>query len=89
MITAENKAKAIAATQKHGKDVGSAEAQVSVITVRIAEITEHLKANKHDHMGRRGLKVLIGRRNKLLKFLEKNNFESYKALVSTLKLRRK
>ena len=88
MITAENKAKALAATQTHKTDVGSPQAQVSVLTARIKEITEHLKANKHDQMARRGLIVLVGRRKKLLKCLESKDFESYKATVAKLGLRK-
>jgi small subunit ribosomal protein S15 len=88
MITAENKAKALAATQTHKTDVGSPQAQASVLTARIKEITEHLKANKHDHMARRGLIVMVGRRKKLLKYLESKDFESYKATVAKLGLRK-
>lgn len=88
MITAENKAKAMQATQLHKNDVGSAQAQVSVLTVRIKEITEHLKANKHDHMARRGLIQLVGKRKRKLKNLEKKDFEAYKALVAKLGLRK-
>jgi small subunit ribosomal protein S15 len=88
MITAENKAKALALTQTHKNDVGSPQAQVSVLTVRIKEITEHLKENKHDHMGRRGLIQMVGRRKRLLKYLEAKDFESYKATVAKLKLRK-
>lgn len=88
MITAENKAKAMQATQLHKSDVGSPQAQVSVLTVRINEVTDHLRANKHDHMARRGLKQMVSRRRKLLKYLEENNFEAYKAIVAKLGLRK-
>jgi small subunit ribosomal protein S15 len=88
MITKENKIKAFKATQLHNEDVGSAQAQVSVISVRISEITEHLKANKHDFAARRGLLQLVGRRKKLLKYLEANDFEAYKAVVAKLGLRK-
>jgi small subunit ribosomal protein S15 len=88
MITAENKAKAIAATQTSKEDVGSAEVQVSVLTARIKEITEHLQTNKHDHMARRGLIQMVGRRKKLLSYLEKKNFAGYKALITKLGLRK-
>lgn len=88
MITKENKAQAIAATQTHKSDVGSPQAQVSVLTVRIKEITEHLKANKHDFMARRGLIQMVGRRKRLLKYLEDRDFEAYKATVSKLGLRK-
>ena len=88
MITAENKSKAIALTQTHKKDVGSPEAQASVLTTRIKEITEHLKTNKGDHMARRGLVQMVGTRKKLLKYLESKNFEKYKEIVSALGLRK-
>jgi len=88
MITPENKAKAFALTQTHKTDVGSPQAQASVLTVRIKEITEHLKLNKHDHMARRGLIQMVGRRKRLLKYLESKNFEAYKATVAKLGLRK-
>lgn len=88
MITADNKAAAIKATQTHTNDVGSPQAQVSVLTVRIKEITEHLKLNKHDHMARRGLMRLVGQRKKLMKYLELKDFEAYRATVAKLGLRK-
>lgn len=88
MITAENKAKALALTQTHKKDVGSPQAQASVLTTRIKEVTEHLKANKHDHMARRGLIQMVGKRKKLLKYLEESDFDAYKATVAKLGLRK-
>lgn len=88
MITADNKSKAIALTQTHKSDVGSPQAQASVLTTRIKEVTEHLKANKHDHMARRGLIQMVSRRKRLLKYLEGKNFETYKATVAKLGLRK-
>ncbi|MEP7205025.1 MAG: 30S ribosomal protein S15 [Candidatus Saccharibacteria bacterium] len=88
MITAENKAKAFALTQTHKTDVGSPQAQTSVLTTRIKEITEHLATNKHDHMARRGLIQMVGRRKRLLKYLEAKDFDAYKATVSALGLRK-
>lgn len=88
MITADNKAKAIALTQTHKTDVGSPQAQTSILTSRIKEITEHLKVNKHDNMARRGLIQMVGRRKRLLKYLERKNFEAYKATVAALGLRK-
>lgn len=88
MITKDNKAKAIALTQVEKNDVGSPQAQVSILTARIKEVTEHLKANKHDHMARRGLIQMVGRRKRLLKYLERKDFESYKALLEKLGLRK-
>ena len=88
MITADNKSKALALTQTHKTDVGSPQAQASVLTTRIKEITEHLKTNKHDHMARRGLIQMVSRRKRLLKYLEGKNFEAYKATVAKLGLRK-
>jgi len=88
MITADNKAKAFSLTQTHKKDVGSPQAQASVLTTRIKEVTEHLQTNKHDHMARRGLIQMVSRRKRLLKYLEANDFEAYKATVAKLGLRK-
>jgi len=88
MITKDNKAKAIALTQVDKTDVGSPQAQVSILTARIKEVTEHLKLNKHDNMARRGLIQMVGKRKKLLKYLEANNFDAYKALLDKLGLRK-
>lgn len=88
MITADNKAKAFALTQTHKDDVGSPQAQASVLTTRIKEITAHLQNNEHDHMARRGLIQMVGRRKRLLKYLESKDFEGYKATVATLGLRK-
>jgi small subunit ribosomal protein S15 len=88
MITKENKSQAIALTQVSKSDVGSPQAQVSILTARIKEVTEHLKANKHDHMARRGLIQMVGKRKRLLKYLERKDFEAYKAVVATLGLRK-
>lgn len=88
MITTDDKVKAIALTQVHKTDVGSPQAQASILTTRIKEVTEHLKGNKHDHMARRGLIQMVGRRKKLLKYLESKDFDAYKKVVSDLKLRK-
>ncbi len=69
-------------------DVGSPEVQVSILTERIKELTEHIKENKHDYMAKRGLMQMVGQRKKLLKYLEKNDFETYKKTISTLGLRK-
>ena len=88
MITKEEKAKAIALTQVAKNDVGSPQAQVSILTARIKEVTEHLKANKQDHMARRGLIQMVGRSKRLLKYLENTDFEAYRAVLDKLGLRK-
>ena len=88
MISKDDKAKAIALTQVSKNDVGSPQAQVSVLTARIKEVTEHLKTNKGDHMARRGLIQMVGKRKKLLKYLESKDFEAYQAIIQKLGLRK-
>jgi small subunit ribosomal protein S15 len=88
MITKDGKDKAIKRLQRNKDDVGSPEVQISVLTDRIKEVTEHLKVNKHDFMARRGLMQMVGRRKRLLKYLEKTSFESYKNTLDKLGLRK-
>ena len=88
MITGEEKAKAFGLTQKHKTDVGSPQAQAAVLTARIHEVTTHLHSNKQDHMARRGLIQMVGRRKKLFKYLEVTDFDAYKKTVAALKLRK-
>ena len=88
MITKDNKQAEMAKTQLHKTDVGSPNAQVAILTARIKEITAHLQANKHDNMARRGLIQMVGQRKKLLKYVERKDFEGYRKLVATLGLRK-
>ncbi len=88
MITKMNKDKAISILARSKKDVGSPEVQVSILTSRINEVTEHLKMNKHDFMAKRGLMQVVGKRKKLLRYLEKSSFDTYKNTVSRLGLRK-
>lgn len=88
MITKENKEKAIASIARSKKDVGSPEVQVAILTERIKEVTEHVKNSKHDYMARRGLMQMVGRRKRLLKYLERTDFEAYKNTVAKLGLRK-
>jgi small subunit ribosomal protein S15 len=88
MITREDKSKAIAAGAQGKNDVGSPQVQASVLTARIKEVTAHLKDHKHDNMARRGLIQMVGQRKRLLKYLERTNFEAYQAIVAKLGLRK-
>jgi small subunit ribosomal protein S15 len=69
-------------------DTGSPEVQVAMLSKRIADLTEHLKLHKHDHHTRRGLLGLVGRRRRLLKYLEKTDINRYRSLIERLGLRR-
>ncbi len=88
MISKDKKAEAIKKLARSEKDVGSPEVQIAILTERIKEVTEHVKANKHDFMARRGLMQMVGKRKKLLKYLEKSDFETYKATLDKLGLRK-
>jgi small subunit ribosomal protein S15 len=72
----------------HEGDTGSPEVQVAVLTRRIADLTEHLKVHKQDHHSRRGLLLLVGRRRRLLNYLQKTDIQRYRALIERLGLRR-
>jgi small subunit ribosomal protein S15 len=69
-------------------DTGSPEVQVAMLTRRIKDLTEHLKVHKHDHHSRRGLLLLVGRRKRLLAYLQKTDIQRYRALLERLGLRR-
>lgn len=72
----------------HEQDVGSAPVQVALLTERINTLREHFDAHKHDHHGRRGLLKMVGRRRRLLRYIERNDVEAYRALIASLGLRR-
>jgi small subunit ribosomal protein S15 len=69
-------------------DTGSPEVQVAMLTKRIADLTEHLKVHKHDHHSRRGLLLLVGRRRRLLNYLQQKDIARYRSLIERLGLRR-
>ena len=70
------------------KDTGKSEVQIALLTKRIASLTEHLKIHKHDHHTRRGLVMMVGKRRRLLNYLEKNQLERYREVIQALSLRR-
>ena len=69
-------------------DTGSPEVQVAMLSKRILGLTEHLRVHKHDHHSRRGLLLLVGRRRRLLNYLQKTDIARYRALIERLGLRR-
>lgn len=75
-------------TAKPAEDTGSPSAQITALTARINELTDHLKANHKDFMARRGLLVLVGRRKRLLKYLAQKDSKTYLELIKKLGLRR-
>ncbi|MCL4512710.1 MAG: 30S ribosomal protein S15 [Candidatus Eremiobacteraeota bacterium] len=88
MLVQEEKAKLIKTYQKHEKDTGSAEVQIAILTARINQLTEHLKMHKKDHHSRRGLLLMVGKRERLKSYLRKKDPVKYKSVVEELGLRK-
>ncbi len=72
----------------HEGDTGSPEVQVAMLTQRILDLTEHGKVHKHDHHSRRGLLLLVGKRRRLLGYLQNEDISRYRSLIERLGLRR-
>lgn len=88
MISKEKKAQIISEYARTAGDTGSPEVQVAVLTERIKELTEHMKANPKDHHSNRGLLKLVGQRRGLLAYLKKKDIERYRVLIEKLGLRK-
>jgi small subunit ribosomal protein S15 len=76
---------------KHGRseaDTGSPQVQIALLTARINDLTAHLRTHSKDHHSRRGLLKMVGRRRRLLNYLQKTDLEGYRALIKELGLRR-
>lgn len=88
MLTQEQKSTIAREYRVHDKDTGSTEVQVAMLTHRISGLTDHLRANKHDYSSRRSLMKLVGRRRRLLTYLNKTDVGRYRRLIASLGLRR-
>jgi small subunit ribosomal protein S15 len=88
MLQSEKKKEIVSQYAISEGDTGSVEVQVALLTGRIVALTEHLKANSHDHNTRKGLLRLTARRRTFLSYLERTDVERYRTLVSRLGLRR-
>ena len=88
MIAKEKKQAIIAEYGRTPNDTGSPEVQIAVLTARIQELTEHLKANPKDHHSRRGMLKVIGQRRGLLSYLKNIDIERYRSLIERLGLRK-
>jgi len=87
-MTAERRRDVLTDYRQHEKDTGSPEVQIALLTERITELTEHLKAHKKDHASRRGLLKMVGRRSSLLKYLTSLDRERYQKVIGRLGLRK-
>ncbi len=88
MAAVENKNDIIKEYATGDGDTGSPEVQVALLTSRIRHMTEHMREHKHDFHSRRGLLQMVGRRRRLLKYLQKKDVERYRTLIGRLGLRR-
>ncbi len=88
-MTKERKSEIIQTYATRQNDTGSPEVQVALLTERITSLTEHLKTHKKDKHSRRGLLMMVNRRNRLLKYIRETNLEGYRALIGKLGIRAK
>jgi small subunit ribosomal protein S15 len=87
-LTQERKRELIERFGDSAHDTGKAEVQVALMTERINQLTEHLRAHRKDHHSRRGLLILVGRRRRLLNYLQRDDLDRYRSLIRELGLRR-
>ncbi|WP_134323151.1 30S ribosomal protein S15 [Cumulibacter soli] len=87
-LSKEKKSEIIGEHKTSESDTGSPQVQIAMLSDRIKTLTEHLKQHKHDHHSRRGLLLLVGRRRRLLAYLQKSDLDGYRELVAKLGLRR-
>ena len=87
-LTAEQKTEIVGSYGKDTADTGSTAVQVAFLTKRIEELSQHLQNHKKDHHGRRGLLMMVGKRKRLLTYLERTDYDGYKELIGRLGLRR-
>jgi len=87
-VNSEKKRELVGKYGRSSNDTGSAEVQVALLTARISDLTEHLREHTKDHHSRRGLLMLVGKRRRLLRYLERSDVERYRTLVGELGLRR-
>jgi len=87
-IAATKKTELLTSYRRHEGDSGSPEVQVAVLTERIGELTNHLRVHRQDHGSRRGLIMMVGKRNRLLRYLSGANRDAYQSLIKRLGLRK-
>ena len=88
MLLKDEKTAIIEANRLSETDTGSPEVQIAILSKRISDLTEHLKAHKNDHHSRRGLLKMVGHRRNLLNYLAKKDINRYRAIVEKLGLRK-
>lgn len=87
-LTKDMKTEVVKQNRAHEKDTGSPEVQIAILTSRIGYLTEHFKLHQKDHHSRRGLLTLVGRRRRLLDYLNRTDGERYRAVIDRLGIRK-
>ena len=87
-LTKEAKQEIVGQHGRSAADTGSPQVQIALLTRRIDSLTEHLRSHRKDHHSRRGLLKLVGRRRRLLDYLQRKDLEGYRTLIKDLGLRR-
>ncbi|MEX2219676.1 MAG: 30S ribosomal protein S15 [Phycisphaerales bacterium] len=87
-ISAETRQKTVSSYRRHDKDSGSPEVQIALLTEKITALSDHLKEHAKDHHSRRGLVLMVGKRNRLLRYLADTDRQSYQAVIGRLGLRK-
>ena len=87
-LTQDRKRELIAQFGENAEDTGNTRVQIALLTARINELTDHLRAHRKDHHSRRGLLMLVGKRRRLLDYMQRHDLEGYRELIRELGLRR-
>ena len=88
MLTKDQKDQVMESHRRHESDTGSPQVQIAMLTERINQLTEHLRTHAKDHHSRRGLLKMVGRRRRLLQYLQRTDLDGYRELTAKLGLRR-
>ena len=88
MITKDQKTAVIDANRTHENDTGSPEVQVAILTERIRQLTEHLKQHPNDKHSRLGMYKMVGKRRRMLEYLQKKDIERYRSIIAKLGIRK-
>jgi small subunit ribosomal protein S15 len=87
-LTGESRSKLMADYRLHGKDTGSPEVQIALLSERINYLTEHFRVHRKDHASRRGLLIMVGKRKRLLSYLRGKDPERYQRVIERLGIRK-
>ncbi len=87
-LTQDRKREIVAEYGDNPEDTGNTRVQIALLTARINELTEHLRTHRKDHHSRRGLLVLVGKRRRMLNYMQRNDLDAYRELIRELGLRR-